>query len=829
MPDLLIQSFSFLGDSWPLAIWHNTWPYLVMLMGFSLIVFVHELGHFAVAKWAGVRVEKFAIGFGRELFGFSRGETRYSFNILPLGGYVKMLGQEDFDDKTLELQSKNDPRSFLNKPVSQRMAIVSAGVVMNVLFAGLLFMVVFLFGREALAPRIAFVEQDSPAEQVGVQSGDIIHTINGERIYEFDEVYLAVMLSKLHEPLEFVVKRDGEYKSFSIEPEYRSPETTRDSSRQIIGIRPGVTREIVAVGPLIDPARPDHPHVGDVIVEIDGTPVTDANVNDLIGILAYTRGDVIVERPDAKDPDAPPQRVRVNIPPVLQIYPTGERGEAALIVLGLEPLIRFRYVDPRGRAYLAGIEAGDTVLSWDDIDYPSRREMALSIQDSAERDIPFRLQKLGGPVVSGFVRPKMNRRGPATMHAVCEAIAEAGRGTGAPRARVAEVRKYGNAARAGIEAGDAIISIGGIQFPSMADVNAVVREGAGKKIGIIVRKKDERMVRAEVAVDPPGSIDASYNLVADDLLRIGGVIQEIDGSPTPASHTSLETGSLLTALNGKPVARWRELIDGFREHAGTNVELAYVTASGEKRVTSMPIPHSLRTLLGVGPEAQIVSIEGARTVRVATAEAEESYAIGYHKGIREKLRQLLATGQTTATVEYRANPLADLQTKTVAIAENMIDPWLGRIAFSANIDVAPETVLLKGENALEAVQIGIHKTYYFILQVYTMMERMIFTRSVGLENISGPLGIIDMGGKVARASLVDFLFFMAMISANLAVINFLPLPIVDGGLMVFLFIEGIKGSPVSIKVQVATQMIGLFLIIGAFLFVTFNDAMRLWG
>jgi regulator of sigma E protease len=165
----------------------------------------------------------------------------------------------------------------------------------------------------------------------------------------------------------------------------------------------------------------------------------------------------------------------------------------------------------------------------------------------------------------------------------------------------------------------------------------------------------------------------------------------------------------------------------------------------------------------------------------------------------------------------------------VPIDEDMIDPWLGRIAFSANFDVAPELVLLKGENAWEALRIGIHKTYYFILQVYTIMERMIFTRSVGLENISGPLGIIDMGGKVARASFVDFLFFMAMISANLAVINFLPLPIVDGGLMVFLIIEKIKGSPVSIKVQVATQMIGLFLIIGAFLFVTFNDAMRMWG
>jgi regulator of sigma E protease len=363
----------------------------------------------------------------------------------------------------------------------------------------------------------------------------------------------------------------------------------------------------------------------------------------------------------------------------------------------------------------------------------------------------------------------------------------------------------------------------------MADVNVAVRESAGRVLRIVVEKPDGLRHTAHIQVNPPGSIDASYNLVADDLLRVGGVVAEIDGAPTPASQTSLTDGSLITAAGGKSVSRWRELIDALRENAGSDLELNFLTKTGEQGTTKMPSPHCLRTRIGVGPEAQIVSIDGARTVRYDTPGGPGSYAIGYHKGIRERLRQLLAEGKTSARVEFRPDPLAELETKTVPIDENMIDPWLGRIAFSANIDVAPELVLLKGENAWEALRIGVHKTHYFILQVYTIMERMIFTRSVGLENISGPLGIIDMGGKVARASFVDFLFFMAMISANLAVINFLPLPIVDGGLMVFLIIEKIKGSPVSIKVQVATQMIGLFLIIGAFLFVTFNDAMRLWG
>jgi regulator of sigma E protease len=173
------------------SLWSTVWPYLLMLAGFSLIVFVHELGHFAVAKWCDVRVEKFAVGFGREIFGFSRGETRYSFNILPLGGYVKMLGQEDFDDKSNELRFKEDPRSFANKPVSARAAIVSAGVIMNLLFACLLFMIVFMIGMKAPSPRLAFIEPDSPADKAGLRAGDVIHSIDGTRIHEFNEVRYA--------------------------------------------------------------------------------------------------------------------------------------------------------------------------------------------------------------------------------------------------------------------------------------------------------------------------------------------------------------------------------------------------------------------------------------------------------------------------------------------------------------------------------------------------------------------------------------------------------------------------------------------------------------
>ncbi len=828
MHDVLIQPEAWLIAQWsPLGVWQSVWPYVLMLIGFSLIVCVHELGHFAVAKWAGVRVDKFAVGFGRELIGFTKGETRYSFNFLPLGGYVKMLGQEDFDDKAKELQFKDDPQSFVNKPVGRRMAIVSAGVTMNVLFACVLFMIVFLIGMEAVGTRIALIEPDSPAELAGLLPGDEIKKINGESVLEFNEVRLAVILAPLHEPIEFVVERGGQLKSIQVEPEYAIPESTRDIRRQIVGIAPGATREIVAVGPEIDQSRPDRPHVGDLIVEVDGIEVTDDNVNEVINALVYAKGDVYVERMDPKDPDTPGQRVRVDIPPILTIFPSDGNGASEVSVLGLRPLVRFSSVDPRGRGHLAGLEAGDTVLRWDDTLFPSKASITRAIQDCPERDIYFKVRKLSGRLFEGFVRPKRNRRGDATIQAIWTRIDEEKRAEGRPRAYFTDVRRSGRAHRAGFRTGDVILSCMGVVNPSAAEINRAIRGNAGRQIAITVRKADGRKFTSWVHPERPGSVDARYSLVADDVLRVGGIIETIHGRPSPAAQASIEPGALITAANSRSVSRWRDLIDALRKNAGSTVELAYLDSDNQSRSAAFPVPHCLRTLLGVGPEARIVSIDGRKTVALPTSRGLEEASVGYRKATRSILTELI--GRTDVPVEFRATPLAEIQTGYIDVTEDVVDPWLGHIAFSANIRVGDEMKLLKGDNAFDAVRIGIHKTYYFILNVYKILQRMIFTRSVGMDSVSGPLGIIDIGGRMARSGLVDLIFFMAIISANLAVINFLPLPIFDGGLMVFLLIEKIKGSPVSLRIQVATQMIGLFLIIGAFLYITFNDAMRLWG
>ena len=816
----------FFGLSGPLAVWHTIWPYLLMLAGFSLIVFVHELGHFAVAKWAGVRVERFAIGFGREIFGFTRGETRYSFNILPLGGYVKMLGQEDFDDKSNELRFREDPRSFANKSVSSRMAIVSAGVIMNIIFACLLFMIVFMVGMNAIAPRIAIIEPDSPADKAGLLPGDTIREINNERVLEFNEVQAAIILAEPHEPIDFIVEREGNVIGpLSIVPEYRDPQDSREIKRQVVGFSPGVTREIVAVGPEVDATKPGHPHVGDVIVEIGGVPVTDQNASEVFNTLAYAKGDVWVERKAPKNPAAPPQRVQIEIPLRLVLHPETSSDPRTASVLGLVPPAKFVYVTDRGRAYYAGLKPGDTILMWDDIPHPTLAEVAISVLDRAERDIPFRVRRLDGSTYHHFVRPEEHPRGPATIHAVWTPVGKST--SGSARAKFDWVRPNGLAAQAGVASGDLILEVKSVKHPTSAEVTQAIRRSAGVAVSMVLQKSDGRTAHVVVRPQPPGNIEADFGLVANEVLVVSDVLETIDDRPSPAAIAGIPEGALIRSVNEEPVKTWLELIERFQRHAGNTIEIAYTLRGEPAKTARFPIPHSLHTLLGVGPEARILSIAGRDTVTVSTDAGRQELSVHYRAGAKAILEELV--GQTKVPVEYRANPLAEKKVAYIDVTAEAVDLWLSRVSLAPSVLPGPEMVLLRGENVLDAVQIGVHKTYYFILQIYTFLERMIFTRSLGLESMSGPLGIFDMGGQVARADFVKFLFFLAMISANLAVINFLPLPIFDGGLMVFLIIEKIKGSPVSLRVQVATQMIGLFLIIGAFLFVTYQDAQRLLG
>ena len=743
------------------------WFYLQIFIGFSFIIFIHELGHFVVAKWAGVKVEQFAVGFLREVWGFTRGETRYSFNLLPLGGYVKMLGQEDFEvDTTGELQFTDDPRSFANKSVGKRAAIVSAGVIMNLVLAGALFMIVFLIGKEVQAPRVGAVLPDGPAAIAGIQSGDVIKEIDGTEIDEFFDISMATTLAKPGEPLEVLVDRDGKPMKFLVEPE-------RGGDRDMfqIGITSPHNATLIGVGPEYQAANPHDPHIGDTIVQLGDKTVTPANANAMMNLLlsdplAYRK--VVVDRPiDPFDKDSKTERVDVELRPQFLLQ-RADMSDNPDHLLGMVPLTRVSDVTPEGRADLAGIGVGDTILQWDAIRYPTSKQITKNLIDSApaddpkpEKDIPIRVRHADGKVADLVVRPKV-------------------------------------------------------------------------KIVPITGKRSKP------------TIEAQYSAYADDILIVGTVVEEVAGKPSPAFAAGIPAGARITAVAGGPVSTWIDLAEALRVRSGEDVEITYDDGNRTGLTASMKVPHSLLSALGVGPEAVILSIAGEERLLIdedgneipkgkdaATAPASSDEkkprkrstraSVGYPIVMRAALAKHVGE---TVEVKYRPYVLGEAKTAEVTVTEDMLYPWVASMRYTFGIMTAGEKTILRKTNPIDALRVGVRKTYYFIYQVYQVMERMIISRSLGVEQISGPVGIVKMGGAMAERGIADLLFFLAIISANLAVINFLPLPIVDGGLMVFLIIEKIKGSPISMRIQVATQVVGLVLIVTAFLFVTIMDIYR---
>lgn len=176
---------------------HYGFWFLVVL---TVLVFIHELGHFAVARWCKVRVEVFSIGFGPELFGWTdRTGTRWKFSWLPLGGYVRMFGQ---DENVIEGESARPMTdaeravSFKHKTVGQRMAIVFAGPAANYLFAFVIFTALYaIAGKAVVPPVVGEVFQDSPAAQAGIEQGDAIVRVDGTPIESFTEIPYIVQSS----------------------------------------------------------------------------------------------------------------------------------------------------------------------------------------------------------------------------------------------------------------------------------------------------------------------------------------------------------------------------------------------------------------------------------------------------------------------------------------------------------------------------------------------------------------------------------------------------------------------------------------------------------
>ena len=245
---------------------------LIFIIVLGILIFFHELGHFLVARSFGVGVEKFSLGFGPRLFGRTIGRTDYRVSLIPLGGYVKMIG----DEPDAELPPEDLPLSFTHKHVAKRALIVAAGPLFNVLLAVLIFIVVLFFtGLPSIRPYIRSVEPGSPAAKSGLQDNDLVTDIDKKPITSWRDID-GILADSDGKPLHLYVKRQGEIIEKTVKPEKVNAKNLfgDDISYYDIGIS-GFAELQAVVDEVMDgmPAQKAGLKKGDQIIAIDGQPI----------------------------------------------------------------------------------------------------------------------------------------------------------------------------------------------------------------------------------------------------------------------------------------------------------------------------------------------------------------------------------------------------------------------------------------------------------------------------------------------------------------------------------------------------------------------------
>ncbi len=248
---------------------------LQVAVALGLLIFVHELGHFLAAKWAGVRVEVFSFGFGPFLFSYRKGDTIYAFSLIPLGGYVRMTGQSDTG--RVKEEEKKVSHSYLAKSPGKRAVIIVAGVTMNVVFAFILFAFAYMAGISDIPALVGDVLPGSPAHEAGLAPGDRLLSVDGSAVARLSDVWLEVATRGTDRTFPVTARRpDGSIKTFDVRPR------TNERGIAAIGIAPMFRR--VRIGVELEPGL-------NVASVKEGSPAAEA------GLLAWDYVETVDGRP----------------------------------------------------------------------------------------------------------------------------------------------------------------------------------------------------------------------------------------------------------------------------------------------------------------------------------------------------------------------------------------------------------------------------------------------------------------------------------------------------------------------------------------------------
>jgi regulator of sigma E protease len=704
------------------------WIVVIVKVAVALgtVVFVHELGHFLMAKACGVKVEKFMLGFDIGGYKVAKrfGETVYGIGILPLGGYVKMFGQDD-DPSHIAEQLQNsqvaagsgdaveksgpngekyfiDRRSYLAKSVPQRMAIISAGVIMNVIFAFIFATIAYGMGVKYIPSIVSETMPGSPAWQAGLEPGDEIIQLGDRENPTFLQLMGGVTLGDLENGIQVTVRRAStdEVVTKTLTPTQAAGELAKvgissPQSLKLYEEEPVVEGSAAAEAKLVSPAEgavkkgDDKLLGGDVVVSVNGVPVE--NYRQYVGELAKSTAKPLVigvQRPlknaageaeaKAGDEAGKTQSLTFEVPP----QPMRDLG----LVMEMGPITAVQADSP---AEKAGMKSGDVIVAVDG------------------QPIAY-----AGEVLAGWT--------PLTLPEYLVRAALEGREV------EFQVRRGASEKAEGETHTFTIAPVTPIAVHSSTPIGAPV---AADAVGIAYS------IRNKVhAVRPSGPM-AATKIAAGDTIVGARIIFPPNKKGKTLDPVEVELDAEHT--------NWPAIIDGLQfARAGTKVELSFTRGDNSE------------------PNKVEVEPQAAEGVFIA----------------------------------------------------------------SRGFVFEPITKIREAATFPQAVRYGFEETTDSLMMVFRFLQKL--GGQVPFKMLGGPGTIAVAAGDAASQGLSSLLIFLTMLSANLAVINFLPIPLLDGGHMVFLAYEGVRGRPANEKIVLGLHMAGFAFIISLMVFVIGLDIQR---
>jgi len=730
-------------------------PFDVFLAGFGLsfIIFIHELGHFTAAKLCDVHVKTFSIGFGPALpfCSYRYGETTYKVALIPLGGFVAMVGEGDGNNGEVGTEEtddqKVDPRNLKNKSVLQRMFIISAGVVMNVILAAGLFVVAYLHGVEESPGVIALVESGGGAWKAGVHTGSEVKRINSRENPWFDDI----------RPIVFSTDRNA---SVTLDLDYRGTRMVLDAEpfklegqmAPMLGISPPNSLELYQ-------AKRDA-----VPPYLAGSVYASASSPD--GQPGFLPGDKIVGMTDPANPAA--------VTP-LDPRPGGLPGGA----FDYQNRQRLLAGKPVTYEVARRVEGPPT---------PGSPTVRLTVPPAFHYDLGLRMRmgevtavRRDSPAARSelLVRQPETKKTPLTPGDTIVAV-------DLPEADGRTTRLTTDATEAPpTDAKVAVKPLDPLRLPFEL-TRWAARTAAGRKVSLTVLRTVEhgpQRKTLEVAWD-----EAYADEVVPDALSIG--------SPVPLNGLGLTYQVLAVVHAVEPfAAAEREL-------------------PKEQRRTPSP---AIRA--GLQPNDRIIKVNVRAIDHAGQPVATKFEAVEPHQWpfVDDALQRF---APHALEVKYER----DGQELTADLAADPDPTWP---VAPTGLAFAKATVVQKADGVFEALQMGAYRTYRGIRMTYQGLYGIVFG-DVSVKSMSGPITLGRISYLIAGQDVWHLILWMAMISINLAVVNFMPIPVLDGGHMVFLIYEGIRGKPAPESVQVLLTYAGLACVLSLMLFVVGLDLWRLF-